>query len=84
MINLLFAFSLLFSDRSASVMKCDNGKMKPVSETSKILIVYLSRDKQHKSNCKNHTQKCRRRIGSTSIRKAVSIKLSSYSTTSGK
>jgi flavodoxin len=49
MINLLFAFSLLFSACSASEMKGDNGKMKVVPDTSKILIVYLSRTNNTKA-----------------------------------
>jgi len=49
MINLLFAFSLLFSACSASEMKDDNGKMKAVSDTGKILIVYLSRTNNTKA-----------------------------------
>jgi flavodoxin len=49
MINLLFAFSLLFSACSASEMKGDNGKINADSDTSKILIVYLSRTNNTKA-----------------------------------
>ena len=49
MINLLFAFSLLFSGCSTSGMKANNDKMKAVSDTNKILIVYLSRTNNTKA-----------------------------------
>jgi flavodoxin len=49
MINLLFAFSLLFSACSSSETKADNSKRKAVSDTSKILIVYLSRTNNTKA-----------------------------------
>jgi hypothetical protein len=47
MINLLFAFSLLLSACSTSGMKDGNGSF--VSDTSKILIVYLTRTNNTKA-----------------------------------
>lgn len=49
MMNLLFAFSFLLSACSASEVKIDTGKKKVISDTSKILIVYLSRTNNTKA-----------------------------------
>jgi flavodoxin len=49
MINLLLAFSLLFSACSTSEMKDNNAKTNVTSDTSKILIVYLSRTNNTKA-----------------------------------
>ena len=49
MINLLFAFSLLFSACSTLEMKDNNAKTNVISDTSKILILYLSRTNNTKA-----------------------------------
>jgi flavodoxin len=49
MINLLFAFSLMFSACSSPGIKDDNAKMNNASDTNKILIVYLSRTNNTKA-----------------------------------
>jgi flavodoxin len=49
MINLLFAFALLFSTCSTSEMKDVNPNMNVASDSSKILIVYLSRTNNTKA-----------------------------------
>jgi len=49
MINLLIAFSLLISACSSSAIKNGNGNMKVGSDSSKILIVYLSRTNNTKA-----------------------------------
>src|SRR4051812_5726639 len=49
MINLLIVFSLLFSACCTTAMQDSNGKMNVVSNTSKTLIVYLSRTNNTKA-----------------------------------
>lgn len=63
MINLLFAFCLLFSDCSASEKKGDHGKTNVASNTSKILTVYLSRT----ANTKAIAEIIQKHVGGTLV-----------------
>jgi flavodoxin len=63
MINLLFAFSFLFSACSTPEMKAGNAQMSVVSDTGKVLIVYLSRT----NNTKAVAEMIREKVGGTLV-----------------